>query len=44
MRPVHDWASHAADAMRYLAMTIDRKATDTLGFNRPIELPDMGYA
>jgi hypothetical protein len=43
-RPVHDWASHASDSMRYLAMTIDRRATDTLGFNRPIELPDMGYA
>lgn len=22
-RPVHDWTSHAADAMRYLAMTLD---------------------
>jgi phage terminase large subunit len=22
-RPVHDWASHGADAFRYLAMTID---------------------
>jgi hypothetical protein len=25
-RPVHDWASHAADAFRYLAMTIDQHA------------------
>lgn len=25
-RPVHDWASHAADAVRYLAMTIDQHA------------------
>lgn len=22
--PVHDWTSHAADAFRYLAMTLDR--------------------
>lgn len=25
-RPVHDWTSHAADAVRYLAMTIDQYA------------------
>jgi phage terminase large subunit len=25
-RPVHDWTSHAADAFRYLAMTLDAKA------------------
>ncbi len=31
--PVHDWTSHAADAMRYLAMTLDRAAVQT-GFNR----------
>jgi phage terminase large subunit len=24
-RPVHDWTSHAADAMRYLAMTLDTR-------------------
>jgi phage terminase large subunit len=35
-RPVHDWASHAADAFRYLAMTLDRKTVQT-GFHRRIE-------
>lgn len=25
-RPVHDWTSHAADAFRYLAMTLDSQA------------------
>ena len=42
-RPVHDWTSHAADAVRYLAMTLDRQI-DTTGFNRKIEYPDYGYA
>lgn len=42
-RPVHDWTSHAADAFRYLAMTLDRQI-DTTGFNRKIEYPDYGYA
>ena len=37
-RPVHDWASHAADAFRYLAMSLDRTA-DMTGFNRPINYP-----
>lgn len=36
-RPVHDWASHGADAFRYLAMTIDRVATKPV--NAPIVYP-----
>jgi hypothetical protein len=40
-RPVHDWASHAADAFRYLAMTLDR-ARDRSRFYRPIVYPDLG--
>ena len=40
-RPVHDWASHAADAFRYLAMTLDR-APDRSRFHRPIVYPDLG--
>jgi hypothetical protein len=42
-RPVHDWASHAADAFRYLAMTLDTRIVNT-GFNRRIEYPRMGIA
>jgi hypothetical protein len=38
--PVHDWASHGSDAMRYLAMTLDRKVTMT-SFNRQIEMPRL---
>jgi hypothetical protein len=38
---VHDWASHAADAFRYLAMTLDR-ARDRSRFYRPIVYPDLG--
>jgi phage terminase large subunit len=40
--PVHDWTSHAADAFRYLAMTIDRTA-DTAGFGKAINYPNQGY-
>jgi hypothetical protein len=40
-RPVRDWATHAADAFRYLAMTLDRTALRK-SFNRRIEYPDMG--
>lgn len=40
-RPVHDWTSHAADAFRYLAMTID-KTIDPNSFNRKIEYPQWG--
>lgn len=28
-RPVHDWASHAADALRYVALSIDRMVVKT---------------
>jgi hypothetical protein len=38
---VHDWASHAAAAFRYLAMTLDRTVLRK-GFNKRIEYPDMG--
>jgi hypothetical protein len=40
-RPVHDWTSHAADAFRYLALALDRKATLS-GFYRRIEYPQHG--
>ena len=39
--PVHDWCSHAADAFRYLAMSLDRQA-GTSGFNRRIDYPRHG--
>jgi hypothetical protein len=42
-RPVHDWTSHAADAFRYLAMTLDSQIVNT-GFNRPIAYRNQGYA
>lgn len=42
-KPLHDWTSHAADAFRYLAMTLDTKIVNT-GFNRPIEYRQQGYA
>jgi hypothetical protein len=32
---VHDWTSHAADAFRYLAMTLDARSVS--GFYRRIE-------
>jgi hypothetical protein len=35
-RPVHDWASHAADSFRYLAMTLDGKAARS-GFHRRLD-------
>ena len=41
-RPVHDWTSHAADAFRYLAMTLDR-AVSTKGFNKRIVYPPLGH-
>jgi phage terminase large subunit len=34
--PIHDWTSHAADAFRYLAMTLDGRVGQG-GFNRRIE-------
>jgi phage terminase large subunit len=39
--PVHDWCSHAADAFRYLAMTLDRQ-TGASGFHRRIDYPQSG--
>ena len=40
-RPLHDWCSHAADALRYLAMTLDR-AVMLKGFHRRIVYPPGG--
>lgn len=40
-RPVHDYTSHAADAFRYLAMTLDRHAVNAK-FNRKINYPQLG--
>lgn len=40
-KPYHDWTSHAADAFRYLAMTLDSKIMMT-GFNRKLNYPDTG--
>lgn len=31
--PLHDWASHGADAFRYLAMSLERTAMPTVKFN-----------
>jgi phage terminase large subunit len=39
--PVHDWTSHAADAFRYLAMTLDRQSGGS-GFHRRIDYPQHG--
>jgi hypothetical protein len=39
--PVHDWTSHAADAFRYLAMTLDRQNGGS-GFHRRIDYPQHG--
>ncbi len=36
--PVHNWASHAADAMRYLAVSFAEPMK-----SRPIIYPEMGY-
>jgi phage terminase large subunit len=41
--PVHDWSSHAADAMRYLCMALDRQI-DTKAFNRKLTYPASGVA
>ena len=41
--PVHDWASHAADSFRYLALTLDRQAIKT-SFHRQIVYPKLGVA
>ena len=39
-RPVHDWTSHAADAFRYLAMTLD--GLQKTGFSRKLDYQPMG--
>ena len=41
--PVHDWASHAADSFRYLALTLDSQAIKT-DFHRKIVYPSLGVA
>lgn len=41
-RPLHDWTSHAADAMRYLAMTFDSRATDTSDFGKKLDYGKYG--
>ena len=40
-RPVHDWTSHAADAFRYLAMTLDGKARMSGFHRRTAKRPDL---
>jgi hypothetical protein len=40
--PVHDWTSHAADAFRYLAMTLDRRVASE--FYRRIVYAQQGLA
>jgi hypothetical protein len=40
-RAIHDWTSHAADAFRYLAMTLDSTVIRK-SFNRRIEYPTLG--
>lgn len=42
-RPLHDWTSHAADAFRYLAMTLDKYAVSAR-FSRTIDYPKVGVA
>ena len=44
--PVHDWTSHAADAFRYLAMTLDQASEPpkrVRGFVGPIVYPPTGW-
>jgi hypothetical protein len=40
--PVHDWASHGADAFRYLAMTLDKSDQSKTVFGRDLKYPKMG--
>ena len=39
--PVHDWASHAADAFRYLSVALERHVNKS-SFNRKIVYPKLG--
>ncbi len=41
--PVHDWASHAADSFRYLAMAFDSVSSDAAGFGRKMVYPKTGW-
>lgn len=41
--PAHDWSSHAADAFRYLAMSVRRGKEDRPMFSKPISYPNKGY-
>jgi phage terminase large subunit len=43
-RPVHDWASHGADAFRYLAMGLDEFVGTNTNFNRDIKYAPLGIA
>ena len=40
-RPVHDWTSHAADAFRYLALTLDQSIARR-NFGRRLVYPNLG--
>lgn len=40
--PVHDWSSHAADAFRYLAVSV-KKVNQESQFRRPIAYPKKAY-
>jgi len=42
--PVHDWASHGADAFRYLAMTLDKSEISKTDFTRTLKYPSQGVA
>lgn len=41
--PVHNWCSHAADAFRYAAMTLDKRV-NRAAFQRKLEYPKVGVA
>lgn len=43
-RPVHDWASHGADAFRYLAMGLDEFVGTRTDFSRDLKYQPMGIA
>jgi phage terminase large subunit len=40
-RPIHDWASHGADAFRYFAMMIDRMIETKHAKAKPVSIPRM---
>ncbi|MCK5132069.1 MAG: hypothetical protein KAR40_07965 [Candidatus Sabulitectum sp.] len=39
-QPVHNWASHSADALRYLALNWEDGMTDDNWFNKDLEVPE----